>query len=841
MAEVEDHTLLFCFNFIVEKFKSTVRTDCLLAQAVSFRLLDFPAVLLALPVPSNLEKGDVIKRQVLSEDGALKLNKGKSCTFRMTLGSLVRGLKERPMVVQLVNLTPGGADDKQSSEARGQRTVGSALLDLSAIAAALECVTKGNGTTTKCSAGDRKELCFVDAAWTKLASLRVRYQLSSEGAHVDPHITRENKSDHSILQHHQNAKRNTGTLGSHKTKYSKANQMSCEVEFVAEPNNNETSRNTSLDLEPLGVESQQSENNESQTLAACIYLPNAVCPPPLFYYSGPKPHDMEKAGGFVQPTVQHVEVMNDNVGCVSDSAQSHWSVLMAHDQASHPLTVKHSPCRTTNPVETGSTNLALHDKRVTSLPLLSALLEELSVLQSQILPPAEQTTKIPKLEPQKASKCLQTDIQLNDGFSVQKLQESNKQDSPPCTAHQHSGTGHGRKFLRECCMLKHPSALRVPKHKSVIYPPDIARIKRKNFQKKVKHSTNAARLPPGMQKGTRTAVESQKQPKLSSKECSSDGSITREISEKVDIIRDTSAKIVSSAVRKLEVFIPQASHSTKSSRASSSLIGSSVASLKSCDENVPIPTKQTDAEAQTVDVHINQLMDAGTQTNLLLNTESVVAAVKEQKDQKGTIVDVSQSCQGITLQSPNLSPQEDTLDKSQSLSTSTQSVAQRADSQGVPQETQDGLNGGENTDSVPHKQTPFAAKSFPASNVNIVVTHTGNLSQEPPTARSVDNIPSLYASKKPSSLLNIASQTLDSFVSTNSLDVMDSAVLPKHLRNSLVYLATSQSTCAEPSQSDDVELADQNNEDSYSQDYPDDFEQFDSDSGSNSTTTSSST
>ena len=580
MAEVEDHTSLFCFNFIVEKFKPSVRTDRLLAQGVSFRLLDFPAVLLALPVPSNLEK-DVIKRQVLSKDGALKLNRGKSCTFRMTLGSLVRGLKESPMVVQLVNLTPGGADNKQSSEARGQRTVGSVLLDLSAIAAALECATKGNGASTKCSAGDRKELCFVDAAGTKLASLHVQYQLSSEGAHADPHITRENKSDHSILQHHQNAKRNTGTLGSHENKHSKANQCDqCDVEFVAEkvPNNNETSliRNTNLDLESLGVESQQSE---LQTLAACIYLPNAVCPPPLFYYSGPKPHDLEKTGGFVQPTVQHAEVVNDNVGCVSDSAQSHWSVLMAHDQASHPLTVQHSPCRTTNSVETGSsTNSALHDKRVTSLPLLSALLEELSVLQSQILPPAERTTEIPKLEPQKASKCLQTDIQLNDGpdsFSVQKVQESTKQDSPQCTAHQHSGTGHGRKFLRECCMIKHPSALRVPKHKSVIYPPDIARIKRKNFQK-VKHSTNVARLPPGMQKGTRTAVESQKQPKHSSKMCSSDDSITREISEKVDIMRDTSAEIVSSAVRKLEVFIPQASHSTESSQASSSLIGSSL-------------------------------------------------------------------------------------------------------------------------------------------------------------------------------------------------------------------------------------------------------------------------
>ena len=842
MAEVEDHTSLFCFNFIVEKFKSTVPTDCLFSQGVSFRLLDFPAVLLTLPVPSNLEKVNVIKRQVLSKDGALKLNKGKSCTFRMMLGSLVSGLRERPMVVQLVKLTPGGADDKQSSEARGQRTVGSALLDLSEIAAALECATKGNGTTTKCSAGDRRELCFIDATGTELASLHVRYQLSSEGAHTDPHITRENKSNHSILQHHQNAKRNTGTLGSHKNKYSKANQMSCEVEFVAEkaPNNNETSlmRNTNLDLEPLSVESQQSEKNDSQTLAACIYLPNAVCPPPLFYYSGPKPHDLEKTGGFVQPTIQHAEVVNDNVGQVSDSAQSHWSVLMAHDQASHPLTVKHSPCRTTNPVETGSsTNSAL---RVTSFPLLSALLEELSVLRSQILPPAEQTTKIPKLEPQKASKCLQTDIQLNDGpdsFSVQKLQESSKQDSPQCTAPQHSGTGHGRKFLRECCMLKHPSALRVPKHKSVIYPPDIARIKRKNFQKKARLSTNAARLPPRMQKGARTA---EKQPKPSSKQCSSDGSITREISEKVDIMRDMSAEIVSSAVRKLEVFIPQASHSTESSQASSSLIGSSVASLKSHDEDGLIPTEQTDTEAETVDL---QLMDAGTQTNMLLNSESVVAAVMEQKDQKGTIVDVSQSCQGTALQSPNLSPQEDTLDKSQSLSTSAPSVTQRADSQGVPQETQDDLNGGENTDTVPHKQTPFAAKSFAAksfaaSNVSIVVTHAGNLSQEPPTARSVDNIPSLYASKKPSSLLNIASQTLDSFVSTNSLDVMDSAVLPKHLRNSLVYLATSQSTCAEPSQSDD---ADQNSEDSYSQDYPDDFEQFDSDSGSNSSTTSSST
>ena len=829
MAEVEDHTLLFCFNFIVEKFKSSVHTDCFHPQGVSFRLLDFPTVRLALPVPSNLEKGDVIKGQVLSKDGALKLNKGKSCTFRMTLDSLVRGLRESPMVVQFVNLTPGGgAEDKQSSEIRDQRVVGSALLDLSGIAAALECAAKGKGATTKCSAGGRKKLRFVDASGTKLTNLHVRYQLSSEGPHAGPHITRENKSDHSTLQHHQNAKQNTGSLGSHEHKYSKGNQ------FVAEKvsSNNETS------LEPLGVESELSGINESQTLGACVYLPNAVCPPPLFYHSNPKPHDMTKTGGFVQPTVQHAEIMNDNVGYPSDSAQSHWSVLMAHDEASHPLTVKYSPCHTANLVETGETNSALNNKRVTSLPLLTALLEELSVLQSQILPPAVQTTEILKPEPQKASKCLQTDLQLDDrpdSMSVQKLQESNKQDNPQCTTHQHLNTGHGRRFLRECCMLKHPSALRVPKHKSVIYPPDIARIKRKKFQKKVKHSTDTASFPPRMQKDAVKGARSQKQPKHSSIECSSDGSITGlgEISEKVDIIRDTSAEIVSSAVRKLDVFIPQASDPAESSQASSSR--PSIVSLKSHDEDLPIFIGQTDAEAQT---HVNQLMDAGTQTNLLLNAESVVATVTKRKDQKGTSVDVPQSYQGTTLQSPNLSSQED---KSRKLSTRTQSVAQRADSQGVPQETQDSLNGGENADSVTHKQTLFAAKSFAASNVNIVVTHTGNLLQEPPTPRSVDNIPSLYASKKPSDLLNIASQTLDSFLSTNSLDVMGSTVLPKHQRDSILYLASSQSTCEAPSQQDEVELADQNNEDSYSQDYSDDFEQFDSDSDSKSTITSSST
>ena len=842
MAEVEDHTLLFCFNFIVEKFKSSVHTDCFHAQGVSFRFLDFPTVLLALPVPSNLKKGDVIKGQALSKDGALKLNKGKSCTFRMTLDSLVRGLRESPMLVQLVNLTPGGAENKQSSEVGGQRVVGNVLLDLSEIAAALECAAKGKGTTTKCSTGGRKKLCFVAASGTKLANLHVRYQLSSEGAHAGPHITRENKTDHSTLQHHQNAEQNTGSLGSHERKYSKGNQF---VEKVS--SNNETSlmRNTNLDLEPLGIESELSERNESQTLGACVYLPNAVCPPPLFYHSNPKPHDVTKTGGFVEPIVQHAEIMNDNLGYPNDSAQSHWSVLMAHDQSSHPLTVKHSPCHTANPVETGVTNSALNNKRVTSLPLLSALLEELSVLQSQILPPAVQTTEILKPEPQKASKCLQTDIQLDDSMSVQKLQESNKQDNPQCTTHQRLNTGDGRRFLRECCMLKHPSALRVPKHKSVIYPPDIARIKRKKFQKKVKCSTDTASLPPRMQKDAVKGARSQRQSKHSFIGCSSDGSITGlgEISEKVDIIGDTSAEIVSSAVRKLEVFIPRASDPAESSQASSSR--HSIVSLKSHDEDLPISMGQTDAEAQT---HVNQLMDAGTQTNLLLNTESVVATVTEQKDQKGTSVDVPQSYQGTTLQSPNqgttllspnLSPQED---RRQILSTSTQSVAQKADSQGVPQETQNSLNGRENAEGVTHKQTLFAAKpAFAASNVNIVVTHMGNLLQEPPTPRSVDNIPSLYASKKPSDLLNIASQTLDSFLSTNSLDVMGSTVLPKHQRDSILYLASSQSTFEAPSQPDDVELAGQNNEVSYSQDYSDDFEQFDSDSASNSTITSSST
>jgi len=129
-----------------------------------------------------------------------------------------------------------------------------------------------------------------------------------------------------------------------------------------------------------------------------------------------------------------------------------------------------------------------------------------------------------------------------------------------------------------------------------------------------------------------------------------------------------------------------------------------------------------------------------------------------------------------------------------------------------------------------------------ASKINTIVPRAGGntgLSQEHPTPRA--SIDGLYVGKKQSSLLNIASQTFDSFMSTDSLDVMDSAVLPnKQQREGVLYLASSQSTMGESSQSDyhvdQLEHSNSKSDDSYSysQDYPDDFEQVESDSSSSS-------
>ena len=98
---------------------------------------------------------------------------------------------------------------------------------------------------------------------------------------------------------------------------------------------------------------------------------------------------------------------------------------------------------------------------------------------------------------------------------------------------------------------------------------------------------------------------------------------------------------------------------------------------------------------------------------------------------------------------------------------------------------------------------------------------------------------------KPGSLLSIGSQAAyDSLMSIDSLDIADSAVLPKHRREScVVYLATSQSSVEIGGSGDrkDSSVSEvggiSTQEDSCLEEYSDDFEQLSTGSSSSSDTT----
>ena len=825
-AKTGAFSLLFSFNFLVEEV--CLRTDCVPGPGVSFRLLDFPTIVLPLPVPPS-KKGDVIQnhlQHLLSKDGALKLNKGKSCLFEMTLDSLVGGLRENPVLVQFVDLQLL-EEGVLENEPRVLKVIGSVLINMSETATALDSSVKESGKTSKCSVGSRKELCFADASGAKVAMLYIKYQLVCCGTPAGPRITGGNMSEDSSLQPPQDAHANESLPCDQEQKESSnASEMPYKVAFVTDKVLNNGIISNRSASSGLGVADEQSEcSYPNESVISVIYLPNAVCPPPLFYRSDPKPQDVKRPDCFIQCTNRH-EVINDNTDCVTDSEQSHWTVLMAHDQSSHPLVVKNNPglVHASDPVKSGSaSNLVLpHDKNLTSLPLLSALLGELSILQSHISQPTLQTTTVPnKVEPETVSKCLQTDMYIQP--PVCKLHKNKQNDTSQHTLHRHFKTDHSSKFFRKCCMPVHPNALRVPKHKSVIYPPDIARVRRRNFL--ARKAANAERLPPGMQRGAtkRTEKQAQLKPILATKECSNESSIATLAEEKVSK-KETSAQ---TAMRKLEVFIPQALYPIKSSEMS--LLSGSSVPLKSCDKTILFPDEEQ--EAQTADTHGDQLMDAGTRTELLVDTEPVVDAPK---DQESVITHTSQFCQGA-ITSPKLSPQED------GSQWTSKSVSQSEGSMGTPQQTEEGLKCLENYNIAPQI---FVTKPFVASNINTIVPRAGGntgLSQEHPTPSYRASIDGLYVGKKQSSLLNIASQTFDSFMSTDSLDVMDSAVLPnKQQREGVLYLASSQSTMGESSQSDyhvdQLEHSNSKCDDSYSysQDYPDDFEQVESDSSSSS-------
>ena len=762
----------FAFKFLIESV-SRLPADpgSSGTPSILFRLLDFPAVAISLNELS----------QQHSEGGCLLVRRGKACLFQSSLSNLVNVLHERIVRVELVYTTEGDESEADLS------VKGMAFLDIHRAATALEKSFDSGRRRSRSGGTDRKELVVLDHAGKRVLTLHVKYQLTV--------VSRPESCD-------QTASSQTLT------------ERSSALQRLAPDIKEE-------DDSPRASTSDDNDSNQD------IYLPNSVCPPPLFYHSESQQllkDDADKGLGedsFKAWTTANTHLHQESQPAVTQ----HWSALMHHDN-SHPLNCNLSSLtrptqKTTREEEEEPENVPRTDnEKATTLPLLSALLSELTLLKSHVEPRTEPTPSelLEKLLLQRkvemVSKYMQTDAstpsnhQQNSNFKTQAKPNSRSQNRKNSTA---------RKFVRECCGSRYADGhytTMVPKNKSVLYPPDIAHKRTRKHvnpaiaqHKNTLLSTSDRRKDLPQQKSSHDVrkaaihVAEKKQSTIAERQGPSE-----EI-KKVKLPKS------------LEVFIPQASFVTATSPLSGSR--SSV-----CSQEKVIAASSS---------------DVGTQTCIARSVETQTCTLEEgtHEEEPASETESDSSTIGETrsrnsLNRPSSEDNPLTSPPQECSNTTTISQAQAHDKE-ISETVQVALNP-----------------------VNIVVTKPQeggakrefSLSQElptPPRNKSTDNLPLLqHYGRKQSSLLNIASQTLDSFMSTDSLDGITSAVLPAHR---VLYLATSQSTSLDlsgaegdngpPGLAQDsavcLESDALNQKEVYSSlSYSDDFEEFESDSGSQS-------
>ncbi len=813
---------VFRFDFLAEKLSfvsSEYDHPC-----VFFQFLDFPPVLVEPDLKQNRDNG-------CSKN--VRFNKGKSCYFESTYLELIQRVKSSPVLVTVVDMLV--VDDVDGSP----KAVGRGELDLVPLTGDNLPDTQSQNNF-KLSL--RSKVNITNSAGKLVATLVVKHQLAAVRENVGHKDTANDMQEHDTvpgraLECETNSRKQSAVTGEHfqLTEHSKLCRQSEDASAQAD-----------ISTKVGNVSGSEEDDKSASQERVPLYLPNSVCPPPLFYQcppalAPPRPKHEQAVdtplSSYPLSNAQYFEQFD-----AASNSSMHWAVLMAHDQRNHPITeVKRNVPRAQQSPDQDRPQ-AQQDAKTSGLPLLTALLEELALLKSHMASVHQEPQVSPPVskEPEKATKSLQTDF-TPVPITSEENQAMFKPTSPSSTSNNRHHHFRGKRIVRECCALKPSNRLRVPKGKSVIYGPDITHKQRSKNQaasRRVKKEPCAWRTKQSSVQSTQKDYTSRKSPRRPRQNSAATPRDPRpkEFDHSVPVENVTppgteqlQLPVSSSGTRKLEVFIPQAVPEVATSLLSSGSV-SSVETLKHQEEEPrmgqAVCLQQTDQVRDTTSSSSDSLPGVGSRVSELRTGESATPGSSP------------------IANSPPLSPPH--------------------------------LNFAEFEPSAPRSPETTAPKPesvlFPTSrDVNIVVSGASTPSRSPAPAPlhppshvvsgrrlSVDLGSPVPLSKKRGSLLNMTgSQTLGLCMSIDSLDIAASTVLPKHHQVGGVYLAMSQSSFGGsdqnlpsdtrdnvplPPANEDSRLAEmeavveelsmtpsQVDEDDDSLQYSDDFEQYESD------------
>ena len=308
MMESLNQDSLFSLELVVERL-SLLKTVTCRFPAVAFRLLDFPTLLIhhvdhrladnirARTSADLYSKLPVQLPELSDRDGGFRVDKGKSCLFKVSPTMLQTHLSNAPLYVMILDTYP-----------EVPKLVGSCSVPMNAVMDELYESIQQLGVSVPSVSGEKGEYDVYNLMGTKLGNIRMGYRLLSLGMALLPHIpdnqiaklgTYGTKKviDDDILQEADKNWENVNSVVSNKRETVQHEDTSHPIQKLF------ADMETQVHSHAVGTigtqtvkKKRQVQENKGRSIQSKlasendeVFITNIDCPPPLYYNSNAEP------------------------------------------------------------------------------------------------------------------------------------------------------------------------------------------------------------------------------------------------------------------------------------------------------------------------------------------------------------------------------------------------------------------------------------------------------------------------------------------------------------------------------------------------------------------------
>ncbi|XP_059838108.1 microtubule-associated protein 10 [Hypanus sabinus] len=368
--------------------------------AVAFRLLDFPTLLVHQTEPQRAEtlrrsweRGQ--ERPGPVRTGArtgITFNKGKSCLFKMGMSTLHRYLTNTPLYAMLLDVSQ-----------RVPKLLGSCLISMASAVEKIRLDVEECGITTPSMQGKRGLYPLYNLMGVKIGQISAGYRLMSLGVGLLPHVPENQVLKAEMRNTNFEHLPSEGQVPEQGEKEKVADQGTGHIPTDSQKHFSHMSGDQAVEgrqfdqiKEPIIISALKGEHKLSALAKEAskikqqvlkfeptvdIKMDNVFCPPPMYYSQskeGPKEEisEMWKTMEPEEETAILEELDSDESDELFDMSQSDFKLPKSHSEVTSTLKTQ---------VQKKLANSDALDT-IRQLPLLNALLLELSLLNHEQLP-----------------------------------------------------------------------------------------------------------------------------------------------------------------------------------------------------------------------------------------------------------------------------------------------------------------------------------------------------------------------------------------------------------------------------------------------------------------------